>query len=190
MSTDGDDAALVEAWLSGDPEAARRVIAAYGPTMMRVALALCPNSEDAEDAVQEALLRAHRSLPRFDAEKGSLRSWLVGVTSNCARHLRRGLTRYGRFLARLRRQPYAAAPSDTAHADLAFARRQLALIPAREREAFVLMEIEELGSAEAAGAMGISPSTARVLVSRARKRLQEMETTSPSGPLYLQERGR
>ena len=162
MGNGGDDAALVDAWRRGDPGAARRVIARHGPAMMRVALALCPRTEDAEDAVQEALLRAHRSLASFETERGSLRGWLVTVTVNCARQVRRGLARYGRLLAGMRRQPYATAVPPTTHPDLAYARERLASLPAREREAFVLVEIEELNSTQAAQAMRISASTVPV----------------------------
>ncbi len=168
-----DEAALVEAWRRGDPEAARHVVVLHGPTLLRVALSLCTRPEDAEEVVQDALLLAHRSLAGFDSMRGSLRSWLVGVTANRARQVRRARARYGRFLALMSRDSYdlVSAPK-TIHGDLAFARRRLATLPAREREAFVLVEIEELSSVEAARVMGISDSTVRVLVTRARSRLQ------------------
>ena len=80
-----------------------------------------------------------------------------------------------------------AAPGSN-RADLAFARGQLAALPAREREAFVLVEIEELTSVEAAGAMGISDSTVRVLLSRARNRLQEGAAAAPRRTLKVEGR--
>jgi len=177
MGTGEDDRTLVEAWRRGDPEAARRVVVLHAQAMTRVALALCSRPEDAEEVVQDAMLRAHRSLDAFDVRRGSLRSWLVGVTANRARQVRRGLTRYGSFLARMRREPYAVVEPPSVHGDLDFARRRLAALPAREREAFVLVEIEELTSGEAARVMRISGSTVRVLVNRARRRLHGEPTT-------------
>ena len=173
MGMGEDDRALVEQWRRGDPEAARRVVVLHGPAMTRVALALCSRTEDAEEVVQDALLRAHCALDAFDPRRGTLRSWLVGVTANRARQVRRGLARYGRFLARMRREPYVAAGPPTTHGDLEFARRRLAALPAREREAFVLVEVEELSSDEAGRIMRISGSTVRVLVNRARRRLHD-----------------
>lgn len=184
-----DDAALAEAWRRGDPVAARRVVTLHGPAIMRVALALCPRVEDAEDAVQDALLQAFRSLRRFDASRGSLRAWLVAVAANRARQVRRAWTRYSNFLSRIQREPYAPAAAAPTHGDLAFARERLAALPAREREAFVLVEIEELTSIEAARAMSVSDSTVRVLVSRARGRLRESSAVAPARSLKAEGRG-
>jgi len=184
------DAALVEAWRRGDPEAVPEVVRTHAPAMLRVALALCPRVEDAEEVVQDALLLAHRSLGRFDARRGGLRVWLVGVTANRARQVRRGQARYGGLLARVRREPYASAEPPSVHEDLAFARRQLASLPAREREAFVLVEMEELTSTEAARVMRITASTVRVLVSRARGRLHVEPAFSPADALRAEGRGR
>jgi RNA polymerase sigma-70 factor (ECF subfamily) len=188
MKEEESDAALVAAWGRGDSRAARRVVELHGPAILRVALALCPNADDAEDVVQDALLLAYRSLRRFEPRKGSLRSWLLAVTANRARQARRARTRYGRFLARMRREPYLPTKSSAARGDFAFARRRLAQLPAREREAFVLMEIEELTSIEAARIMKVSDSTVRVLLSRARAHLQE-EPSDPK-PRSLRAEGR
>lgn len=190
MRAADDDAMLVESWRRGDPEAARQVVARYGTSMTRVALALCPRAEDAEDVVQDALLRVHRSLASFDPRRGSLLSWLIGVTANRARQVRRGMNRYGGFLARMRREPYRVAEPPAAHGDLSFVRRQLAVLPAREREAFVLVEIEELTSAEAANIMGISDSTVRVLARRARARLKDVAGPRPPHVVPVEGSGR
>lgn len=184
------EAELVAAWRRGDQEAAREVVAQHGPTLLRVALALCPRAEDAEEVVQDALLRAHRVLAGFDPARGALHVWLIAVTANRARQVRRGLARYSRFLARLSGDSYVTghAPAAAQRGDLELARRKLAALPAREREAFVLVEIEELTSTEAGRAMGISDSTVRVLTTRARARLQR--TSEQSHPLAARAEGR
>jgi RNA polymerase sigma-70 factor (ECF subfamily) len=187
--TDEDDHRLVAAWRRGDAGAARRIVDLHARAMMRVALALCPRAEDAEEAVQDALLSAHRALDRFDAERGSLRAWLISVVANRARQVRRGLRRQGGLLARLRREPYVAGGSPSMHADLAYARRRLAELPAREREAFVLIEIEELTSAEAAKVMHVTGSTVRVLVNRARRHLRGERGAGPAHALRAEGNG-
>lgn len=168
-----DEEALVQAWADGDVDASRRLIGLHGKAMLRVALALCHRPEDAEEVVQEAFLRALRSVTAFDPDRGSLRSWLLGVTANRARQFRRGTTRYRNLLERIQRDPYRAHPIAAESSDLGFARRRLASLPAREREAFVLVDIEDLSSRDAAEVMGVSDSTVRVLAARARARLQE-----------------
>ena len=174
MPNGREDAHLARAWSRGDPTAARQVVEEYGPAMLRVALALCPRTEDAEEIVQDALLLALRSARAFDPDRGTLRAWLVGVTVNRARQVRRGMSRYRVLLARMGREPYEVPPKAAAgNGDLALARRRLARLPTREREAFFLVEIEELSSVEAGRVMGIADSTVRVLAARARARLQE-----------------
>src|SRR6185295_8001145 len=182
MRGENEDA-LVEDLRRGEPGAVRRLIEAHGPTMTRVALALCRRVEDAEAIVQDALIQAHRSLTSFDPARGTLRSWLVGLTANRARQVRRGLSRYGSLLERMGREPPVPADPSTTREDLAFARRRLALLPRREREAFVLVDLEELSSMEAARVMGISDSTVRVLALRARSRLQQGRSEAPARKL-------
>jgi RNA polymerase sigma-70 factor (ECF subfamily) len=100
-----DEEALVRAWAGGDPEASLRLVENHGKSMLRLALALCPRPEDAEEVVQDAFLLALRGSDTFEARRGSLRSWLLGVTANRARQLRRGAARYRNLLARLQRDP-------------------------------------------------------------------------------------
>lgn len=169
---------LARGWSSGDVEVARQVVQLYGPAMLRVALALCPRTEEAEEIVQDAFLLALRSASTFDPRRGDLKAWLVGVTANRARQVGRRSGRYQRFLARLSREPYAISAPASSNGDLGLARRRLAGLPAREREAFVLMDIEDLTSREAAQIMGVSDSTVRVLAARARARLQDSHGSS------------
>lgn len=191
MPDDGAEATLVRRWREGDPDAVRQVVATHGPALLRVALSLCPRVEDAEEVVQDAFLQAHRSLASFDPRRGALRAWLVGVTANRARQVRRGLGRYLRLLARIASELYVAPSAGTPErGDLALARRRLALLTPREREAFVLVELEELSSAESARIMGISDSTVRVLVTRARSRLERERTIAPAPPIQIEGRRR
>ena len=167
------------------------MVARYGPTLLRVALALCPRAEDAEEVVQDALLLAHRALGTFDPARGLLQAWLIGITANRARQVRRGLARYALLLARMARDSYVVStPAPPLRGDLELARRRLAMLPPRERAAFVLVEIEELSSTEAARAMGISDSTVRVLVTRARARLQRKSELSHALPARAEGRER
>jgi RNA polymerase sigma-70 factor (ECF subfamily) len=186
MWSGDDEAGLLASWRRGDSEAVRRVVDLHGPAMLRVALALCPRCEDAEEVVQDALLGAHRALASFDARRGGLRSWLIAVTANRARQVRRGQSRYFSLLERLRRERYEPVPPGPVSDDLAFARERLAALPSREREAFVLVEMEELTSIEAGKVMRISHSTVRVLVARARSRLQRAAELSPARSLRLE----
>jgi RNA polymerase sigma-70 factor (ECF subfamily) len=173
-----DDERLLAGWRAGDPESVRRVVALWGPAMLRVALAVCRRLEDAEEVVQDALLLAHLSLDEFDPRRGSARTWLIGVTLNRARQVRRGQRRYAGLLDRFFQQPYETASHQAMRTDLAFARESLGTLPAREREAFVLVEMEELETEEAANVMGVTSSTVRVLLARARQHLRDRSQAS------------
>lgn len=68
----------------GNPDAFRHIVEAHGRSLFRLAWRLTGNVEDAEEAVQEAFLRAYRHLERFDA-RSALGTWLYRITVNCAR---------------------------------------------------------------------------------------------------------
>lgn len=61
----------------------------------RLAYALLRHPQDAEDVTQEVLLRIYKGLPSYQAQRGSLRTWITQVVVNtCQRHRRRNFFRY------------------------------------------------------------------------------------------------
>jgi RNA polymerase sigma-70 factor (ECF subfamily) len=119
----------------------------------------------AEDAVQEALVRAvERSKGPNDIE--SLEPWVVAVALNLSRSWLR------RLLVERRARPQlvlpAAAPPG---ADAVDVRRALATLPRRQREAVVLRYFLDLDVREVASVMGIGEGTAKSALSRARSAL-------------------
>jgi RNA polymerase sigma-70 factor (ECF subfamily) len=65
----------------------------YAHRVYRFARLVCRNRPDTEDLAQEALLKAMRSLHRFDPDRGSLESWLWRIVVNTARDRGRASTR-------------------------------------------------------------------------------------------------
>jgi RNA polymerase sigma-70 factor (ECF subfamily) len=65
----------------------------YARRVYRFACLLCRNRPDSEDLAQEALIKAMRSLHRFDPGRGSLESWLWRIVVNTARDRGRASTR-------------------------------------------------------------------------------------------------
>lgn len=66
-----------------DPEPAiRTMYDEHGPALLRYARSKLVDPRDAEDVVQEALVRAWRHSHTFDASRGSERAWLFGITRN------------------------------------------------------------------------------------------------------------
>ena len=138
---------------------------------------LLHDEHDAEDAVQEACLRAYRALDRFRGGDG--RAWLLTIVRNvCYSHLRRN-----------RREPAGEPFSDETHGStLDFAeanallwrettsellQRALERLPAEFREMIVLHELEGLAYREIAAVADIPIGTVMSRLARARRKLQD-----------------
>lgn len=136
------------------------------------ALGLMANKHDAEDvaaAVFFELWRKRRSVRLVNA---SVLPWLLVTTVNLSRNARRATSRYERVIRGLPREEFVAAP-DAAVVEtkdrLADALQQLSAV---DGALFVLTAFEDLPLADAAAAVGLKPSTARMRLSRARERLR------------------
>lgn len=90
ISTD-DDATLVARVRSGDPDAYAELVHRHAPMAIRTAVLLGAGS-DAEDVVQEALVKAYRSLAGF-REGAPFRPWLLRIVANETRNHHRSLVR-------------------------------------------------------------------------------------------------
>ena len=93
-----DDAALVARARTDDQQAFAALVQRHQATVYRVCYRVLGNREDAEDAAQEAFLRAYRKLDTFRGES-AFGTWLLRLAVNVAlneHQRRRGLLRWGR----------------------------------------------------------------------------------------------
>jgi RNA polymerase sigma-70 factor (ECF subfamily) len=133
------------------------------------AVALTSGSRPAaEDAVQEALIRAWERSDKGE-EVDSLEGWVTTVALNLARSGLRRLRSERRARARLRRPATGEPPT----ADRIDIDRALVALPRRQREAAVLRYYLQLSTADAAKVMGISEGTVKSNLARARASLSE-----------------
>jgi RNA polymerase sigma-70 factor (ECF subfamily) len=77
------DQALIRAVLAGDKDAYGEVAARHGDALFRVAFRITESEPDAQEIVQEALLRGYRGLAEFDA-RADFRTWIYRIAINCA----------------------------------------------------------------------------------------------------------
>lgn len=77
------DADLVDAVRAGDERATTTLVTRHAPTVYAVALRICGDREDADDAAQLAMVKAWRSLEQFDG-MSAFSTWLYRITTNTA----------------------------------------------------------------------------------------------------------
>lgn len=154
---------------------------------------------DAEDQLQETLLRAWRAYDRYDPSRAALRTWLYRIAANVCvtaleqrgrRPLPSGLGAPGgdpdQPLVRGEEVPWLQpipdrALGDPADALLARASLRLAVVaamqylPARQRAALIMCDVLDLPAAEVAAALSMTPTAVYSSVRRARARLAEAD---------------
>jgi RNA polymerase sigma-70 factor (ECF subfamily) len=131
---------------------------------------------DAEDAAQEAFVKAFRALNRFRA--GSpFRPWLLRIVANEARNHRRGATRRAGLALRLADRPAAVERSPEEAVLGALARAELVAavsgLPERDRLTLAYRYFVGLSEAEMAVAMSCRPGTVKSRLARALTRLRQ-----------------
>ncbi len=139
----------------------------------RLCIALLGSQADADEAVQETLLRAHRAMATYRGE-GSIKAWLCGIARHVCAHALE-TRRKGRELLEI--VPDAPEASDARDA---FEKRRSARVirdamtklKPSEREALVLRYVADLSHREIAEVIGLDEPTARKRTSRALARLR------------------
>ncbi|WP_410637788.1 RNA polymerase sigma factor [Amycolatopsis sp. lyj-346] len=127
----------------------------------------------AEDVAAETFLVAFDRRKTFDAARGELRAWLFGIATNLVSRHRRKEARHYRALSRLDLRETAEGHENRVVASLTVARlgKALSRLSAGERDVLLLVALGDLGYAEVAEALGISPGTVGSRLTRARKKL-------------------
>ena len=76
-----DDLDLVHASKNGDVGAFEQLVKRYDRKLLRIAQSVTHNTEDSQDAVQEAFLKAFQNLSQF-REESQFSTWLIRITLN------------------------------------------------------------------------------------------------------------
>jgi len=179
-----DEQELVVRAQRGDADAYEELVRRYQGIAFRTAYVLAGSAVDAEEAAQDAFVKAYRALWRFRA--GSpFRPWLLRIVANEARNRRRSAGRRTALALRAAQVPSGeAAPSPEAALLDAERRGQLIVALDRlaepDREAIACRYFLDLSEAETAAALGIRRGTVKSRLSRALERLRtELEREEP-----------
>jgi len=172
------DNALVRSCLEGNMESYQTLVDRYRGQAMALALNTLANYQDAQDACQEAFLKAFRNLDRFDLER-NFKNWFYALLSHVCLDQARKRNRFRQFISRVRSDPGAAAsavalpaPNPGPHSHPAM--WLLSRLRPKERAAIYLWSQEGYTGAEIAAVLGCTPKTAHVHLFRARARLRAM----------------
>ncbi len=157
-----------------EPRAFREIVAATSAELVRLAARIMGNLADAEDVVQEAYLRAHRSLVagQFDG-RSRLRTWLRRIVANAAIDALRSRKRRPAPTDTTPEVAWDGAASAEARVALAELDDWLGALPPDQRVALTLSALEGLGNGEIAELMGCTEGAIEQRLVRARAALRK-----------------
>ena len=160
----------------GDERAFAELVRMHQEIAFRVAYLI--SGGEAEDAVQDGVLKAWRALGRF-RPGAPFRPWLLRIVANEARNRRRASGRRAALELRAAREEVSGGAAPSPEAGLLAAEERTRLLAALEtlpedaRTALACRYLLDLTEAETAAALGIRRGTVKSRVSRALERLRE-----------------
>ncbi|HZS00470.1 MAG TPA: sigma-70 family RNA polymerase sigma factor [Chloroflexota bacterium] len=171
-----EERALVRAAQGGDLAAYEALVRRYEQVAFRVAYLVLRDAAEAEDAAQEAFVRAYRALGRFRADE-PFRPWLLRIVANQAISGRRAAERRGALATRYEREARDDPQPSPESVALGHERRDavlrgLAQLSADDRMVLHLRYFLDLGEAEVADALGCARGTVKSRLHRALGRLR------------------
>jgi RNA polymerase sigma-70 factor (ECF subfamily) len=194
------DRELIEAARAGDEDAFRRLVEGHQAELRAHCYRMLGSVQDAEDALQDALLSAWRGLPRFEG-RSSLRSWLYRIATNaCLKTIERRPKRVLPVDFGPAADPHddPAEPlvesvwvepfpderlgDDLAGPDASYEQREsvelafiaaLQHLPARQRAALILREVLGFSGGEVAAALETTPASVYSALQRAHRAIDE-----------------
>jgi len=170
---------LVERARRGDADAYEELVRRYTEMAFRAAYLVTGSAPDAEEAAQDAFVKAFRALSRFRAG-APFRPWLLRIVGNEARNRRRAASRRAALELRVADGIRAggAAPSPEAAAEAAEERRALlralVMVGDDHREVVGCRYLLELSVEETAATLGIPEGTVKSRLARALAHLREL----------------
>jgi RNA polymerase sigma-70 factor (ECF subfamily) len=177
---------LIERVLAGEKDLFYELIQPYERGVFLAAISILGNDADAEDAAQEAILKAYRNLARFRQES-KFSTWLIQIAINEAKmKLRKGRrhlydsidagqeTNEGDYIP-TDFADWREIPSETLEqSELREAlNRALKSLPEKYRTVLVLRDVQQMSIAETAKALGISEENVKTRTSRARLQMRD-----------------
>ena len=175
-----EESMLIQRASKGDAEAFNTLMAQHERRMYAVALRMCANPEDAQDCLQEAMIRVYRAIADFKFQS-TFSTWIYRITMNtCLDELRRRKSRPNTSLDVLVDagwSPTDERETPEQHALRGEVRGRLSQfiqeLPEDMRAAVVLRDIQGMAYDEIAEALDTNVGTIKSRISRGREKLRE-----------------
>ena len=173
---DAPDAALLIAFANGDATAGRALVARLGPKLFGHAFRVLGDRAEAEDVVQDAMIKLWKIAPEWRQGEAQVSTWAYRVVANlCTDRLRRRKTRNQVDIDAVA-EPEADMMSaveqmtETARADAL--QSALAELPDRQRQAVILRHLEGLSNPEIADILEVGVEAVESLTARGKRALK------------------
>jgi len=172
MASVDSDEKLVREYQAGHSEGFDALVERYGRYAYRVCYRILGDHHDAEDASQEAFVRAFRGLRKLRGES-RFKGWLTRIVVNvCISRLERSRPRGAGLDSADPAAPAQAPPIELTEIQQEV-KAAVESLPAKQRSVFVLRTYEECSFEQIAEVLSISREAARMDLSLARKKLRE-----------------
>ncbi|MBN2343931.1 MAG: sigma-70 family RNA polymerase sigma factor [Deltaproteobacteria bacterium] len=158
----------------------------HAPFIGRTIARLTGTGSHVDDLLQETFIVAFKKRNTYDPSRAELSTWLYGIAANLCRRHARGENRFGNFRKKLSAETPAAKVTDTPeqvferNRELQMVQDAINRLPFKQREAFVLFEIEGMDGAQISRLLNVKEGTIWTRIHHGRKRFME----------YCQTRGR
>ncbi len=174
------DAEFVARVKAGDTDAFEELVRRHGRRVYRSLIGILDNAEEAEDALQDAFLKAFQHLPEFEG-RSRFSTWLVRIALNTGLQRLRGRRDFETLdddsdeFRPKRIQAWTENPEDLYSREelRRLVESEVMKLPAKYRVALMLRDLEELSTEEAANALGLSIPGLKARVLRGRLMLRE-----------------
>jgi len=178
--TDDPDAEFVARVKAGDTDAFEELVRRHGRRVYRSLIGILGSAEEAEDALQDAFLKAFQHLPEFEG-RSRFSTWLVRIALNTGLQRLRGRKDFETLdedsdeFRPKRVQAWTENPEDLYSREelRRLVETEVMKLPAKYRVALMLRDLEELSTEEAANALGLTIPGLKARVLRGRLMLRE-----------------
>ena len=177
---------LISRAARGDGQAFEQLMSSQENRMYAVALRMCSNREDAQDCVQEAMIRVYKSMSTFKGQS-SFSTWVYRITMNsCLDELRRHKSRSAVSLDVMVENGYAPTDEDDTPERHSIRNEQRRVIekaivslPEDMRAAIVLRDLQGCSYEQIAEILGANVGTIKSRISRGREKLRGVLMSQP-----------